>query len=286
MGFAGRRSLLLLAAAGEALQPNSWVGCGIQVADTGLRLAPVGRHAPFGWFGPWAPGRRFGRRMIARVQYAVLGATALVAVALSVVQTHLDRSVFERYLGAINPVAAMIVASVVAFGSLGYLRSHGSFEIAGRECVLGGLRFTAVAAPLFAGAAIGADLLLRYPQDMNVTAPDALFFYPAIGFLVEVGLHTMPLALLIALFVRSDIVPDRTFWLLAIPVAMLEAVLQMATATTAATAVFSGLQLLAFGLVQLFVFRRFGFVSMYAFRLAYYLLWHVAWGAIRLHWLF
>ncbi len=49
---------------------------------------------------------------------------------------------------------------------------------------------------------------------------------------------------------------------------------------------FSGLQLLAFGLVQLYVFRRFGFVSMYAFRLAYYSLWHIAWGAIRLKWAF
>ena len=224
--------------------------------------------------------------MIVWGQYAVLGMTALVAVALSVVQTHLDRSVFSRYLGATNPVAVMIVVSAFAFLSLAYLRSYGSFEIVGGEGVLAGLRFTALVAPLFALAAIGADLLLRYPRGMNVPAPDAFFFYPAIGFLVEVCLHAVPLALLIALFARSGIPSDRTFWLLAIPVAMLEAGFQTATATTAATAVFSGLQLLAFGLVQLHVFRRFGFVSMYAFRLAYYSLWHIAWGAIRLHWLF
>lgn len=221
-----------------------------------------------------------------RVQYAVLGVTALVAVALSVVQTHLDRSVFAPYLGATNPVGVMIVVSAFAFLSLAYLRSHGSFEIVGGEGVLAGLRFTALVAPLFALAAIVADLLLRYPRGMNVPAPDAFFFYPAIGFLVEVSLHAVPLALLVALFARSGIPSDRTFWLLAIPVAMLEAAFQTATATTAATAVFSGLQLLAFGLVQLNVFRRFGFVSMYAFRLAYYSLWHIAWGAIRLKWLF
>lgn len=221
-----------------------------------------------------------------RVQYAVVGVTALVAVALSVVQTHIDRSVFARYVGATNPVVVMIVVSTLAFVSLAYLRSHGSFEIVSGEGFLAGLRFTAVVTPLFAVAAIGADLLLRYPRGMNVPAPDAFFFYPAIGFLVEVCLHAVPLALLVALFARSGIPSDRTFWLLAIPVALLEAGFQAATATTAATAIFSGLQLLAFGLVQLYVFRRFGFVSMYAFRLAYYSLWHMAWGAIRLRWLF
>ena len=239
-----------------------------------------------GGLGRWDAGRRVGWSVIVRVQYAVLGATALVAVALTVVQTHLDRSVFGRYLGTTNPVVVMIVVSALAFVSLAYLRSHGSFEIVSGEGVLAGLRFTAVVAPLFAVAAIGADLLLRYPRGMNVPAPDAFFFYPAIGFLVEVCLHAVPLALLVALFARSGIPSDRTFWLLAIPVAMLEAGFQTATATTAATAVFSGLQLLAFGLVQLYVFRRFGFVSMYVFRLAYYSLWHMAWGALRLRWLF
>jgi hypothetical protein len=103
--------------------------------------------------------------------------------------------------------------------------------------------------------------------------------------LVEVCLHAVPVALLIALFAGSGIPSDRTFWLMAIPVAMLEAGFQSATATTAAPAVFSGLQLLAFGLVQLYVFRRFGFASMYSLRLAYYSLWHIAWGTTRLHWL-
>jgi len=224
--------------------------------------------------------------MINWVQYAILGATALVVVAMSAVQIHLDRSVFTRYLGATNPVAVMIVVSALAFVSLAYLRSRGSIEIVSGDGVLAGLQFTARVAPLFALAAIGADLLLRYPRGMNVSAPDALFFYPAIGFLVEVCLHAVPLAVLVALFARSGIQYERTFWLLAVPVALLEAAFQTATAATAATAVFSGVQLFAFGLVQLYVFRRFGFMSMYLFRLAYYSLWHIAWGAIRLRWLF
>ena len=61
---------------------------------------------PFGWFGPWDAGRRFGWGMIVWFQYALLGATALVAVTLTVVQTQLDRSVFAPYLGSTSPVAA------------------------------------------------------------------------------------------------------------------------------------------------------------------------------------
>lgn len=220
------------------------------------------------------------------VQYAVLGATALLAVVFSFVQIQLDRTVFTRYLGPTNPVTVMIVVSALAFISLAHLRSRGSFEIVSGEGALAGLRFIAVVVPLFALAAIGADLLLRYPRAMNVPAPDAFFFYPAIGFLVEVCLHALPLAVLVGIFARSGITSEPTFWLLAIPVALLEAAFQTATAATTATAMFSGVQLFAFGLVQLYVFRRFGFMSMYLFRLTYYSLWHIAWGAIRLRWLF
>jgi hypothetical protein len=39
-------------------------------------------------------------------------------------------------------------------------------------------------------------------------------------------------------------------------------------------------------MVQLALFKRYDFVSMYAFRLMYYLLWHIAWGHARLGLLF
>jgi hypothetical protein len=38
--------------------------------------------------------------------------------------------------------------------------------------------------------------------------------------------------------------------------------------------------------LQLYVFRRFDFASMYAFRLVYYAYWHILWGVIRLKVLF
>ena len=95
------------------------------------------------------------------IQYAVLGATAFAAVMLTVVQTRLDRTVFVRYLGGTDPVAAMLVVSVLAFASLAYLRSAGSFQILGEGSLLDGLRFTAAVTPLFALVAVVADLVLR-----------------------------------------------------------------------------------------------------------------------------
>ena len=38
--------------------------------------------------------------------------------------------------------------------------------------------------------------------------------------------------------------------------------------------------------LQLYVFRRFDFASMYSFRLVYYAWWHILWGTIRLSVLF
>ena len=50
--------------------------------------------------------------------------------------------------------------------------------------------------------------------------------------------------------------------------------------------VFSALHLVVFGVAQVWVFWRFGFVWMLGFRLFHYALWHVAWGVARLPLLF
>jgi hypothetical protein len=44
--------------------------------------------------------------------------------------------------------------------------------------------------------------------------------------------------------------------------------------------------ILAINLAGLFLFRRFGFLPMYALRLFYYLIWHILWGYLRLSVLF
>jgi hypothetical protein len=47
-----------------------------------------------------------------------------------------------------------------------------------------------------------------------------------------------------------------------------------------------GVFVFVFTPVELYVFRRYDFMSMYAFRLVFYMWWHVTWGYLRLRWLF
>ena len=134
-------------------------------------------------------------------------------------------------------------------------------------------------------SAIAADLVLRFAEDTNVALPDALRFYPAIAVFVESALHIVPIAVLVSFFGMPTGL-DATFWRIAIPVALVEAVLQAVYAPSIGTSVFSAVHLMVFGVAQVWMFWRFGFVWMLTFRLAYYSLWHLAWGAARLELLF
>jgi hypothetical protein len=212
-------------------------------------------------------------------------AISIVVVALTAWQVHVDRSVFERFFGSLNPVGVMIGASLIGVFTLGYLQGTSDFAVLGpgsRRDVVSIMSWTV---PALAAAAIGADLVLRYPEDANVAMPDALRFYPAIAVFVEIALHAVPIAALVAVLGMPSGL-DVTFWRIAIPVALIEATVQAAYATTLPTSVFSAVHLLVFGVVQVWIFWRFGFMWTLGFRLAYYLLWHVAWGVARLELLF
>ena len=207
------------------------------------------------------------------------------AIALTAWQVQLDRSVFSRFFGPIHPIAAMAGAAVVGFVAIAYLDRASSFAVLGPRPSGEAAAIIVFAVPVLAALAIGADLLLRFDEDMNVAMPDALRFYPSIAVFVELVLHAAPLAVLVALF-GSPTGLDATFWRIAIPVALIEATLQAVYATSISTSVFSAIHLVVFGLVQVWVFMRFGFLWMLGFRLAYYALWHVAWGIVRLELLF
>ena len=207
------------------------------------------------------------------------------AVALTAWQTDVDRSVFERFFGAVNPTGVMIVAALVGGIAMASLQGNSDFAMIGPGASRDAVSITAWAVPVLAAAAIGADLVPRFPEDTNVAVPDALRFYPAIAVFVESTLHVVPIAVLVALL-GAPTGLDVTFWRIAIPVALVEAVLQAAYATSIGTSIFSAVHLTVFGVVQVWMFWRFGFAWMLGFRLAYYALWHVVWGAVRLELLF
>ncbi len=225
------------------------------------------------------------RREIDWMGMAVFLVLSMVAIGLTAWQVRVDRSVFETYFGPMNPVWVMAGVAVVGLGTIAYLEQASDFAVLGPGPWRDAVSNIAWMVPLLAAAAIGVDLVLRYAEDTNVAMPDALRFYPAIAVFVEVVLHAVPIAVLVAIFGKPTGF-DATFWRIAIPVALIEAALQAVYATSLGTSVFSAVHLMVFGVAQVWVFWRFGFVWMLTFRLAYYALWHLAWGVARLELLF
>jgi uncharacterized membrane protein len=212
-----------------------------------------------------------------------IGAVGAIAAGLTLAVVRSSPDAFDRYLGGLPPVAGVLGVSALAFPVLRHLDSRGW---ALTDWSRTAWTFVAAGAILFGLVAIIADVALRFPEDLNLPTPEALAFYPVIAWAVEIVLHALPVALLISLLGSPESVSEGRFWVIAISVALIEAVLQAVFATSAATAAFSAIHLLAIGVFQVYLFRRFGFVPMVGWRLAYYSIWHVVWGAARLPLLF
>jgi hypothetical protein len=148
-------------------------------------------------------------------------------------------------------------------------------------------------AVLLASITVLLDLRIVFPRDLNVTFPLSLLFYPAIGFVVEVVFHLLPLAVLLPVLTsrRLALESNRAMWDAMVVVSLLEPAFQVGPMLGSphypswAVAFLAG-HLLVFNLLQLFAFKRYDFMAMYAMRLAYYAVWHVAWGHVRLRVLF
>lgn len=208
---------------------------------------------------------------------------------------------FQPFFGDIPPLLAVGVIVVIGAASLGFLVSRGWFTILPERGLKQGLVIAAIAGTLLSIAAIlvEASGLIRFDDDLNVPLPWSLLFYPAVAYVVEILLHVLPLALLLAplALLLAALGPrtkarsaDRLLWTCIVIVAFLEPLLQLSqvegNAASSGTEAWLFGHVLAANLAQLYLFRRYGFVSMLMFRLAYYAWWHVLWGELRLIWLF
>lgn len=221
---------------------------------------------------------------------ALLAGAALVgAAALSASGSE----AFAPYFGPLHPLVAVAIVVLPGAAALVYLRSRGWFEIRrggphGRE----GLRVAAVIAVVLTIPVIVVDALGGFPQGLNVTLPGALVFYPVIALVAEMVFHVVPLALLLGalgLLLRSRVGEAKTVWVAMLLASAIEPVFQVVAArgespTWAVTYV--GLHLTGFNLLALAIFRRYDFLTLYAFRVVYYLGWHILWGWARLRLLF
>ncbi|KTG29508.1 hypothetical protein [Haloferax profundi] len=183
-------------------------------------------------------------------------------------------------------------AVVLGFGLVTLVLSRGWFAVYTPGPLRERLGLT-VFLPTLLGAGMAlVDFVAVLPADTNVLIPDSLLFYPTMGFVVEILFHLLPLSLFFLVVPSLAAEPDRSLrvWVVLVAVAVLEPAFQLwfgfSEAVPLWTTVYVGLNVLAINLSQLYLFRRYDFLTMYAFRLVYYTLWHIVWGTVRLEILF
>jgi hypothetical protein len=199
-------------------------------------------------------------------------------------------SAFRRYLGGIHPLVMILILYIAGMLIFSILMRDGEFAVFRKGDYKGILTAAALTIP-FAIVVTIVDMNWPFPVDMNVPYPHSLFFYPAIGYIVDILFHLLPFGLLYILL--GKIFPGTNGgWIIRVCIlgaALFEPALQVAYAGSSdypGIPVFVALHLLLINIVQLILFVKFDFLSMYSFRLVYYLWWHIIWGYARLGILF
>ncbi|MFO0698604.1 MAG: hypothetical protein U0236_05200 [Nitrospira sp.] len=230
------------------------------------------RHPAIGW------DDRRGYRAVAILSLGAIGFTGILSLS--------PDPLFQPFFKNIPPLLAVSIIGVLGVVSLGFLSSRGWFEIHSRQESLRGVAWASAFATMFAVVIILADLFVIFPY-RHVPPPQSLLFYPTIAYVAEIVFHILPLSILLALlgplFKGRD--STKLLWLCIVLTSCPEPLFQLSWRASEATLgpadVYVGLHVLAFNLLQLSVFKRYDFVSMFVFRLVYYLYWHVMWGSVR-----
>jgi hypothetical protein len=197
---------------------------------------------------------------------------------------------FAPYFGPVPPLLALAGVAGLGTVALTYLRARAGFCVVRRVPPRERLLPPAVAA-LLVLPVVAVDLLGGFPRELNVPLPTALVFYPLIGAVAETVFHAVPLALLMAVLRRPlrGLGAERTVWICIVLASSIEPTFQVMMARGSSpvwATTYVGLHLAVFNLLALSLFRRVDFLAAYLFRLAYYLIWHIVWGVVRLDLLF
>lgn len=225
-----------------------------------------------------------------RLQYIVYLSLSAIVLILTVI-TYLSSSVsFRRYFGRLNPLLVVFIVFVLGLILFSYLLYDGQFSVykAGN---FKGLLLAVVLPVPFAILIILVDRIAPFPIDTNVLFPDSVTFYPVMGYVAEILFHVLPFCLVYfglgALLGDTD--STRIIWISILVTALIEPIFQMVFMLGQDPiwkVAYVGFHIFLFALVQLLLFRRYDFITMYTFRLSYYFLWHVLWGHLRLNLLF
>jgi hypothetical protein len=227
-----------------------------------------------------------------RMQYLVFVGLSLVVLGFTGVLYLSNSQLFQRFIGRINPLIPFLFAIVLGFILLSFLLSQRWFAIYEKENLKGLFRFSGLAA-LFGVIMILADTKIIFSADTNILFPESLLFYPAVGFLAEILFHVLPLSVL--LVILNSILNNADFesivWICILIVSLLEPIYQVMNMVSSNryplwAVTYVGIHVLLINFFQLLVFRKYDFISMYSFRLVYYMFWHIGWGYLRLKLLF
>lgn len=145
--------------------------------------------------------------------------------------------------------------------------------------------------PALMGAGLGVfaivqDMLSREPN-FPIALPASLFVFSGGAVIIEIVYRWLPLPL--ALWLISSVLlrgrrQDEVFWVLAVLLSMLEPLAQYLALRQAGVAILpvtvAVLEAYLGDVWEAYLFRRYGFLAPLALRLAYYLVWHVAGGAL------
>lgn len=203
----------------------------------------------------------------------------------------LNKNMFRNYFGEVYPLLVILLLSFLGILMMGFLFARGYFTVFSKTSARARSLGFVLAAGL-ASMAILVDVMVKFPADMNLLFPESVFFYPAIGFCVEIVFHILPLSILLwtftGLFRQTDSV--KILWLSIFIVAFIEPIFQVVSGFSAEppawVSFWVGFHVFLINLTQLLIFKSYGFVWMYLFRLVYYFFWHVAWGYFRLQMLY
>jgi hypothetical protein len=226
-----------------------------------------------------------------RLQYLVYVGLSIAVMGLTGIGYFSDNLLFQRFLGRINPLIAILFIIFLGVVLLFVLLSQGWFAIYGKEN-LKGLLLGSGLATLFGLIAILVDyLMVVFPADLNILFPESLLFYPVMGFIVEILFHVLPITLILIIpTLFSEKITNKIIWVIIFAVSLFEPIFQTILGFSGQyplwTVVYVGLHVFLINLSQLMIFKRYDFISMYSFRLVYYILWHIVWGYMRLKLLF
>lgn len=219
--------------------------------------------------------------MICKRNFAHFTGLSLAVFLMTVILTVWDSSVFVKYLGGVNPIQGTLLVMFFGALSLRFLEKPDRVVML-NPFGLEGLRVSTLFSLCFGAMAIIIDFSGVFSDSINLSYPKCLLFYPVMGYIVEIVFHLLPISLLS--WIKLD--DTRVYYL----ISFLEPVYQLTIGGVDSTILWASLlvslHIFLINLAQLYVFKKYGFLSMYWLRFVYYFIWHEVWGVIRLGVLF